>query len=694
MLVLAALPALAARFRALALAAATLAAVELAVGLSPHRFWKGFVGFYDFSVPFDPRYHPLMHGDIELAVFGFAAAAGLALAGRRRLVAVLVLLVGAGWPATLAGGGGQLLLGGLILAGALVLLTERAPREALAAAALVVVAGTAAASSPALAKEQLLGWQHWDIRRPSTAGVSVAFAWNADYTGTRFPKRATKVFTVAAPPDSRYWRATTLDIFSGDRWLEGALPWIPGRSRVDFAADELAPAGARDQRAWVRQEVTIAALGDSHLLAASEPVAFDAGRNVQIQYAGGGNALVAGRLPRGSRYTAWSYAADPAPDALARSPARYPAAVFSQGYLDFQGGVRFPSFGAAGRAAIVRAEAGQYAPLYARAKRVAAGARSPYAAALQLEEWFRSGGGFRYDEQPPRAAGVPPLVGFVLDTRRGYCQHYAGAMALMLRMLGVPARVAVGFRTGVYDDKTGVWTVTDRDAHAWVEAWFAGYGWLPFDPTPGRGRLEASYSAASAGFDAAAILRAIASGVGGQSAFERKLDRQSADGADAGLSTRGSGADLPGNGGHVGPSTPGRDGLLRLVGLVLAVLFAAIVVAKAVVRRWRYVGRGAREIATACRQELADVLRDQGVEVGPSTTPAELGALVEEWAGVSGEAFAAALERARFGPAAQAHDAAGRARAELRALRRALRRELPLVTRARGLLSLRSLGFS
>ena len=486
MLVLAALPAFAARFRALALAAATLAALELAVGLSPHRFWKGFVGFYDFRVPFDPRYHPLMHGDIELAVFGFAAAAGLALAGRRRLVAVLVLLVGAGWPATLAGGSGQLLLGGLILAGALLLLTERAPREALTAAALVVVAGTAAASSPALAKQQLLGWQHWDIRRPSTAGVSVAFAWNADYTGTRFPKRATKVFTVAAPPDSRYWRATTLDIFSGDRWLEGPLPWIPGRSRVDFAADDLAPAGARDQRAWVRQEVTIAALGDSHLLAASEPVAFDAGRNVQIQYAGSGNALVAGRLSRGSRYTAWSYAADPAPDALARSPARYPAAVVSQGYLDFQGGVRFPSFGAVGRAAVVRAEAGQYAPLYARAERVAAGARSPYAAALQLEEWFRSGGGFRYDEQPPRVAGVPPLVGFVLDTRRGYCQHYAGAMALMLRMLGVPARVAVGFRTGVYDDKTGVWTVTDRDAHAWVEAWFAGYGWLPFDPTPGR----------------------------------------------------------------------------------------------------------------------------------------------------------------------------------------------------------------
>ena len=58
-------------------------------------------------------------------------------------------------------------------------------------------------------------------------------------------------------------------------------------------------------------------------------------------------------------------------------------------------------------------------------------------------------------------------------------------MTLMLRYLGIPARVAVGFSNGTWED--GGWTVTDHDAHAWVEAWFAGYGWLAFDPTPGRG---------------------------------------------------------------------------------------------------------------------------------------------------------------------------------------------------------------
>ena len=57
-------------------------------------------------------------------------------------------------------------------------------------------------------------------------------------------------------------------------------------------------------------------------------------------------------------------------------------------------------------------------------------------------------------------------------------------MALLLRMGGIPARVATGFTTGTYDQATKRWFVTDVDAHAWVEAWFPHYGWVTFDPTP------------------------------------------------------------------------------------------------------------------------------------------------------------------------------------------------------------------
>jgi hypothetical protein len=77
-------------------------------------------------------------------------------------------------------------------------------------------------------------------------------------------------------------------------------------------------------------------------------------------------------------------------------------------------------------------------------------------------------------------------------------------MAVMLRLLGIPSRVAVGFTAGTW--KAGVWTVTDQQAHAWVEAWFDGFGWLAFDPTPGRGTLSAVYTLASDSADAVAAL--------------------------------------------------------------------------------------------------------------------------------------------------------------------------------------------
>ena len=141
-----------------------------------------------------------------------------------------------------------------------------------------------------------------------------------------------------------------------------------------------------------------------------------------------------------------------------------------------------------------------YRGLWREARRLSSGARAPYGAAVAIETWLRETGGFVYDQSPTQPAGPPPLADFIDEGRRGYCQHFAGAMALMLRFLGIPARVAAGFTSGKYEN--GGWTVTDHDAHAWVEVWFPGYGWLAFDPTPGRGSLAANYSASSSQFNA------------------------------------------------------------------------------------------------------------------------------------------------------------------------------------------------
>ena len=171
-------------------------------------------------------------------------------------------------------------------------------------------------------------------------------------------------------------------------------------------------------------------------------------------YMSGGVMRVQKALRRGQRYDVWSYAPRPSPAGLVRStPARYPAAA--RRYLDL-GRAISPPFGAPGRAAEVDAlftdqlyvPLWPYRGLWHEAQRLTRGARSPYEATVAIEGWLRDNGGFTYDEHPPRPAGLPPLADFVERSKLGYCQQFAGSMALMLRMLGIPARVAVGFTSG------------------------------------------------------------------------------------------------------------------------------------------------------------------------------------------------------------------------------------------------------
>ena len=90
---------------------------------------------------------------------------------------------------------------------------------------------------------------------------------------------------------------------------------------------------------------------------------------------------------------------------------------------------------------------------------------------------------FTYTETPPPAARARSTASCSTPSQ-GYCQQYSGAMALLLRMAGIPARVATGFSTGATDTKTGEYVVRDFDAHSWVEVYYPGYGWVTFDPTP------------------------------------------------------------------------------------------------------------------------------------------------------------------------------------------------------------------
>jgi hypothetical protein len=308
---------------------------------------------------------------------------------------------------------------------------------------------------------------------------------------------------------------------------------------------------------------------------------------------------------------------------------------------------------------------------------------------VALETYFHDGDRFTYDQDPFSRQVLPPLVEFVTETRRGYCQHFASAMALMLRYLGIPARVAAGFTSGSYDQEDGRWTVTDHDAHTWVEVWFRGFGWLPFDPTPGRGDLDGSYSAASTNFDPAVVSAAIAAGV--ESGFS--IDpggREPPEGT--GATSERPGRDIPGDVGGAFSTEEGGS-LLRLLFLVAVALAGGIALLKLVLRRSRYLTRDPRRIAGACRRELTEFLADQHIDVDGSATFAELGDVVRTQ-GVDPQPFVRAAQVARYGPAEASTEAARRTRRELRRLVRALRSRLTVWDRTRGLLSLRSLGLS
>ncbi|WP_341729955.1 DUF3488 and transglutaminase-like domain-containing protein [Brooklawnia sp.] len=116
------------------------------------------------------------------------------------------------------------------------------------------------------------------------------------------------------------------------------------------------------------------------------------------------------------------------------------------------------------------------------AHQITDGAASDGEKALALQNWLNDPSRFSYDLQAPEGMGFQVLVNFLFNDRRGYCIHFASAMALMAQEVGIPARVAVGFTTGV-EQADGSWLVTSHNMHAWPELNFSGLGWVSFEPT-------------------------------------------------------------------------------------------------------------------------------------------------------------------------------------------------------------------
>jgi transglutaminase-like putative cysteine protease len=120
--------------------------------------------------------------------------------------------------------------------------------------------------------------------------------------------------------------------------------------------------------------------------------------------------------------------------------------------------------------------------ILALAAKIIAGARTPYDKAAAIENYLHANYGYTLDLRGD--PGADPLAYFLFQRRAGHCEYFATAMAVLLRVTGVPARYVTGFLPGEYNDVGGDYIVRASDAHSWVEVYFPSYGWIPFDPTP------------------------------------------------------------------------------------------------------------------------------------------------------------------------------------------------------------------
>ena len=118
------------------------------------------------------------------------------------------------------------------------------------------------------------------------------------------------------------------------------------------------------------------------------------------------------------------------------------------------------------------------------ARQKTGGALGPFQQALALQDFLRND--YTYDDTVDAGHSDDHLVYFLFSTKKGYCEQFAGAFAAMARSIGLPARVAVGFTPGAYDQALDIFHVTTKEAHAWPEIHINGMGWVAFEPTPGR----------------------------------------------------------------------------------------------------------------------------------------------------------------------------------------------------------------
>jgi len=278
---------------------------------------------------------------------------------------------------------------------------------------------------------------------------------------------------------ARYWRAVTFDTFDGRGWINtGALEAgvEPGQS---------VPVGGWNERKALTQTITLmdstgsVVFGAPDIRSLSLPVdvLVEAAPVQPIAPASLGEGLPAAvefsmvrareTLDIGDSYTLVSNTTTATEKAMREAGTDYPLEIVDR-YVQLPEG---------------------FSPRVAElARTLTVSSTTPYDAARTIEGYLRT---IPYNDLIAAPANdVDPLEYFLFDIREGYCDYYASSMAMMLRVLGIPARTASGYAEGIFDEETLRYYITERDAHTWVEVFFPDLGWVEFEPTAGESPLN------------------------------------------------------------------------------------------------------------------------------------------------------------------------------------------------------------
>ncbi len=264
-------------------------------------------------------------------------------------------------------------------------------------------------------------------------------------------------------PAWSYWRSHAYDFYDGRTWSQSDdSVRVIERTGAQFNLNLSARA-----RNWLREDYfvqtysivqempnLIFTAGDPiQLYLAADEVGIDSSEGIRL-----GETLKPGMV-----YSVLSLRQDTPPDDLRAAPAIYSPSI-EWTYLELPETVTERT--------------------RALAEQVAGDAPTVYDQVVAVRDYLLAT--YPYDYfPPPQVPNTDAVDQFLFVDKRGVCEHFVSAMVIMLRSLGIPARLVSGFGSGTYNAFTNYYEVRANDAHAWVEVYFSSYGWMPFDPTPG-----------------------------------------------------------------------------------------------------------------------------------------------------------------------------------------------------------------